>query len=85
MNVADSLLRLLHSNLIYKFTFVGCNSLYFGGTSQHLSTGVLEHLHSDTSAHIYNFLKGSDKCRKSCTEDSFTSLDTASGYSHLKN
>ena len=84
MNVEDSIPRSLRSNVIYKFIRVGCNSVYVGETSRHLSTRVYQHLHSDKNSHIYKHLKSSDKCRMSCCDNCFTVLDTASTYKHLK-
>ena len=84
MNVKDSVPKSLRSNVIYKFKCVECNSAYVGETSRHLSTRVREHLHSDKNSHIYKHLKGSDKCRKSCSDDCFKVLDVASSYNHLK-
>ena len=63
---------------------MGCNSVYVDETSRHLSNKVREHLHSDKNSHIYKHIKASDKCRKSCTDSSFTVLDMASSYTHLK-
>ena len=80
MNVTDSIPRSLRSNEIYKFICAGCNSVYVGETSRHLSTRVHEHLHSDKNSHIYKHLKSSDKCRMSCGDNCFTVLM----YNHLK-
>ena len=84
MNVKDSIPRSLRSNVIYKFLCAGCNSVYVGETSRHLSTRVHEHLHSDKNSHIYKHLKSSDKRRMSCGDNCFTVLETASTYNHLK-
>ena len=84
MNVKDSVPKSLRSKVIYKFKCAECNFAYVGETSRHLSTRVREHLHSNKNSHIYKQLKGSEKCRKSCSDDCFKVLDVASGYNHLK-
>ena len=39
---------------------------------------------SDKNSHTCKHLKSSDKCRKSCSDNCFTALDTASIYNQLK-
>ena len=57
MNVNDFVPKLLRSCVIYKYNCAGCNSIYVGETSQHMSTCVREHLYSDKSSHIFKHIK----------------------------
>ena len=83
VDVKDSVPKTLHSDVVYKFTCAGCDSVYVGETRQHLSSQVREHLHTDKNSNIFKHLRGSDKCRESCTDKCFTVIDTASTYHHL--
>ena len=68
------------SSVIYKFNCAGCNAICVGETSRHLSTRVCEHPYSDKNSHTFKHLKSSDICRRSCSNNCFTVLDTASTY-----
>ena len=84
MNVKDLVSKSLRSSVIYKFNCAECNSTYIGETSRHFSTRVREHLYSDKNSHVYKHLKSSDKYRRSCSDNSFTDLEIASIYNHVK-
>lgn len=72
MNVKDFVPQSFRSRVIYKFNFAGCNSVYVGMTSWHLSTRMHEHLYSDKNSQIFKHLKSSDTCRKSYGDNCFT-------------
>ena len=75
MKVKDSVPRSLRSNVIYKFTYAGCNSAYAGETRRHLSARVREHLVTYKNSHISKHLMGSDKCRSACNNSCFRILE----------
>ena len=56
IDAKDSVSKTLPSNVVYKFTCTGCNSVYVGETSRHLSTRVREHLHTDKNSNIFKHL-----------------------------
>ena len=74
----------LRSCIVYKFTCAGCNSVYIGETSRHLSTRVREHLFTDKNSHSFKHLKTSTPCKNLCSENCFKVLDSASNYHNLK-
>ena len=82
--VKDRVNKSLRSCVVYKFTFAGCNSVYIGETSRHLSTRECEHLFTDKNAHIFKHLKNSTPCKNLCSESCFKVLDSASTYHNLK-
>ena len=53
MSVMDCVPRSLRSCVVYKCTCAGCNSIYIGETSRHLSTRVREHLFTDKHSHTH--------------------------------
>ena len=53
----DRVHRSLRSCVVYKFSCAGCNSVYIGETTRHLSTRVREHLYTDKNSHIFKHLK----------------------------
>ena len=57
LTVKDRVHRSLRSCVVYKFSCAGCNSVYIGKMTLHLSTRVREHLHSDNNSHIFTHLK----------------------------
>ena len=82
--VKDRVNKSLRSCIVYKFTCAGCNSVYIGETSRHLSTRVREHLFTDKNSHIFKHLKTSIPCKNLCSENCFKVLDSASNYHNLK-
>ena len=82
--IKDHVNKSLRSCVVYTFTCAGCNSVYIGETSHHLSTQVCEHLFTDTNSHIFKHLKTSTPCKNLCNENCFKVLDTASTYHNLK-
>ena len=82
--VKDFVPQSYRSSVSYTFNCGGCNSVYVGDKSRHLSTRVREHLYSDKNSHIFRYVKSSDKCRNSCIDNFFTVLYTASTYNQLK-
>ena len=84
IDVKESLPKTLRSNVVYKVTCAGCDSVYVGETSRHLSTRVREHLQTDKNSNIFKHLRGSDKCRESCSDNCVTVIDTASTYHQRK-
>ena len=82
--VKDRVNKSLRSCIVYKFTCTGCNSVYIGETSRHLSTRVREHLFTDKNSHIFKHLKTSTPCKNLCSENCFKVLDSASNYHNLK-
>ena len=76
--------RSLRSCVVYKFICTGCNSIYIGETSRHLSTRVCEHLYADKNPHIFKHLKSSSSCRDACGEGYFKVLGSASTHHSLK-
>ena len=59
LTVKDRVHRSLRSCVVYKFSCAGCNSVYIGETTRHLSTRVREHLCTDKNSHIFKHLKNS--------------------------
>ena len=57
ISVKDYVPRSLRSYVVYKFKCAGCNSVYIGETSRHLSTRVREHLFTDKIQIFLNILK----------------------------
>ena len=84
MNVKDLVPQSLRSSVIYKFNCAECNSVFVGETNRQLSTRLRGHLFSDKNSHIFKHLKISDTCRRSCSANCFTVLDTASTNYKLK-
>ena len=84
MKVKDSVPRSLRFCVIYKFTCVGCNSVYVGETCRHISTRVWEHLVTDKNSHVYKQLQSSKTCKDSCDESCFKVIDSAKTYNQLK-
>ena len=74
----------LRSYLVYKFTGAGCNSVYIGETSRHLSTQVCKHLFTIKSSDIFKHLKSSSSCRDAYGEGCLKVLDSASTHHSLK-
>ena len=70
--------------MVYKFTCAGCNSIYIGGASRHLSTRVRDHLFADRNSHIFKPLENSSPCKNLCSENCFKVLNSASTYHNLK-
>ena len=68
IDVKDSVPKTLCSNVVYKFNCAGCDSVYVGEKSRHLSTRVREHLYTDKNS-IFKHLRSSDKCKKSCSDN----------------
>ena len=84
ITVKDCVPRSLRSCVVYKFICVGCNSVYIGETSRHLSTRVREHLFTDKNSHIFKHLKSSSTCKDACGEGCFRVLDSASSHHNLR-
>ena len=82
--VKDRVNKSLRSCIAYKFTCAGCNSVYIGETTRHLSTRVHEHLFTNKNSHIFKHLKTSTSCKNLCSENCFKVLDSASNYHNLK-
>ena len=57
----------LRTRVVYKVSCASCNACYVGGTNQHFSTRVREHLLSDRSSNVFKHLQSSEFCRASCT------------------
>ena len=70
--------------MVYKFTCAGCNSVYIGETSRHLSTRVREHLFTDKNSHIFKHLASSSSRKDACGEGCFRVLDSASSHHNLR-
>ena len=77
ISVKDYVPRSLRSYVVYKFKCAGCNSVYIGETSRHLSTRVREHLFTDKNSNIFKHLKGSVVCKEACNDSCFKVLDSA--------
>ena len=84
ISVKDYVPRTLRSYVVYKFKYAGCNSVYIGETSRHLSTRVREHLFTDKNSNIFKHLKGSAACKEACNDSCFTVLDSANTSFKLK-
>ena len=84
ITVKDCVPRSLRSCVVYKFMCAGCNSVYIGETSRHLSTRVREHLFTDKNSHIFKHLKSSSTCKDACGEGCFRVLDSASSHHNLR-
>ena len=84
LTVKDRVHRSLRSCVVYKFSCAGCNSVYIGETTRHLSTRVREHLCTDKNSHIFKHLKNSPTCKSLCNESCFKVLDSANNYHSLK-
>ena len=84
ITVKDCVPRSLRSCVVYKFICAGCNSVYIGETSRHLSTRVREHLFTDKNSHIFKHLKSSSTCKDACGEGCFRVLDSASSHHNLR-
>ena len=56
IDVKDSVPKTLRSNVVYKFNCAGCDSVYVGEISRHLSARVREHLYTDKNSNILNIL-----------------------------
>ena len=84
ISVKDYVPRTLRSYVVYKFKCAGCNSVYIGETSRHLSTRVREHLFTDKNSNIFKHLKGSAACKEACNDSCFTVLDSANTSFKLK-
>ena len=84
ITVKDCVPRSLRSCVVYKFICAGCNSVYIGETSRHLSTRVREYLFKDKNSHIFKHLKSSSTCKDACGEGCFRVLDSASSHHNLK-
>ena len=76
--------RSLRSCVVYKFTCAGCNFVYIGETSRHLSTRVREHLFTDKNSRIFKHLKSSSSCKDACGEGCFRVLDSTSSHQNLR-
>ena len=70
--------------MVYKFSWAGCNSVYIGKTTRHLSIRVREHLYTDKNSDIFKHLKTSSSCKSLCDESCFKVLDLANNYHNLK-
>ena len=70
--------------LVYKFACAGCNTCYFGETTQLFSTRVHEHLVSDKVSHIFKHLQNSERCHALFSVECFHILDHASTSFQLK-
>ena len=84
ITVKDCVPRSLRSCVVYKFICAGCNSVYIGETSRHVSTRVREHLFTDKNSHIFKHLKSSSTCKDACGEGCFRVLDSASSHHNLR-
>ena len=84
LTVMDRVHRSIPSCVVYKFFCAGCNSVYIGERTRHLSTRVREHLYTDKNAHIVKHLKNSLSCKSLCNESCFEVLDSANNYHNLK-
>ena len=84
MSVKNRVPGSLRSCVVYKFTCVGCNSVYIGEASHHLSTRVREYLFTERNSHIFKHLNSSSSCRDACGEGCFKVLDSASTRHNLK-
>ena len=84
ITVNDRVHRSLRSCVVYKFTCAGCNSVYIGETTRHLTTRVREHLCTVKNSHIFKHLKNSASCKDVCNESCFKVLDTAKTYHNLR-
>ena len=82
--VKDRVNKSLRSCVVYKLTCAGCNSVYIGETSRHLSKRVREHLFTDKNSHTFKHLKNSNPSKNHCSESCFKVLDSASTYHNLK-
>ena len=57
LTAKDCVHRSLRSCVAYRFSCAGCNSVYIGETTRHLSTRVREHLYTDKKSLIFKHLK----------------------------
>ena len=64
--------------VVYKFVCASCNACYVGETARHLPTRIKEHLKTDKTSHIYQYLSSDQNCFNCCTDDCFCILDYAS-------
>ena len=71
----DSVLSALKSNLVYNFSYAGCNACYMGETERHFSIRINEHLHTDKKSHIYKHLQEPERYKELANADFFSILD----------
>jgi len=67
----------LRSRVFYKFSCAGCNACYISETSRHLSMRLYEHLSRDRNSHIFQHLQQSEACRRLCSKNCFSIVDSA--------
>ena len=67
----------LRSCVVYKFSCAGCNASYIGETSRRLSTHIREHLSRDRNSHSFQYLQQSEACRRLCSKNCFSFVDSA--------
>ena len=88
VNVKDPIPKFLKSFIVYEFPCPGCNTLYIGETTRHLSTRIKEHLETDKKSHIFAHLVNNKTCKALSTENCFEIIDSASspfkGYLRYK-
>ena len=72
------------SKVVYKFSCNGCQSIYVGFTTCHLTKRIHEHFNTDSNSHIFQHLKKSKKCKKNLSSNSFEILDHGKTTFELK-
>ena len=72
------------SNVVYKFTCNGCQSVYVGFTTCHLTKRIHEHFNTDANSHVFQHLKSSKKCKTNLSSNSFEILDRGKNSFELK-